>query len=113
MKKYIYLLNAVELLKKIATERRVEGVLFKDENTGRLTFKAYNRVSKKRQKDRMLRPLEHGWLKESPTRFKFYSSVKKELGCRLVSVAMHRDLKDAMSKLEVEELLKTEYRLKT
>ena len=113
MKKYIFLLNAVELLKKIATEKRAEGVLFIDTETGRLTFKAYNRVSKKRRPDRVLRELEHGWLKESPTRFKFYSSVKKVIGSRLVSVAMHRDLKDAMSKLEVDELLKTEYRLKT
>lgn len=107
MKKYIFLLNAVELLKKIATEKRAEGVLFIDTDTGRLTFKAYNRMNKKRRPDRILRQLEHGWLKESPTRFKFYSSVKKVIGSRLVSVAMHRDLKNAMSKLEVDELLKT------
>jgi hypothetical protein len=53
----------------------------------------------------VIRQLENGWLKESPTRFKFFNSVKKDLGSRLVSVAMHRDLQDAMSTLEVEELL--------
>ena len=113
MRKYILILNAIELLKQLLNGKRVEGVLFIDENTGKLTFKAYNRKSPKRQKDRLICPLETGWLKESPTRIKFYSSVKKVIGSRLVSVAMHRDLKDAMSKLEVDELLKTEYFLKT
>ena len=43
MKKYVFVLNAVELLGRLMNGKRVEGVLFIDENTGRLTFKAYNR----------------------------------------------------------------------
>ena len=43
MKKYIFVLNAIELLKQIAVGRRISGVLYIDENTGCLTFKAYNR----------------------------------------------------------------------
>ena len=82
----------------------VDGSIHRDPMTGTLTFKAYNHQSS-RKKDRIIRPLENGWLKESPTRIKFFSSVKKELGFRLVNVAMHRDLQDAMSTLEVEELL--------
>ena len=55
MKKYIFVLNGVELLKKIAVDKRAEGVLFIDESTGCLTFKAYNRKSKKRWRDRIIR----------------------------------------------------------
>ena len=41
MKKYIFVLNALELMSKLYVGKRVEGVLYVDQNTGRLTFKAY------------------------------------------------------------------------
>lgn len=102
MKKYIDI--TLETMESLVDGKRVEGSLHRDRETGRILFKAYNRQSRRR-KDRVIRQLEHGWLKESSTRIKFYNSVKKELGYRLVSVAMHRDLQSAMGTLEVEELL--------
>ena len=104
MRKYIWILNALELMTKVIAGKRVEGVLYMDEETGRLTFKAYNRQPRDRH-ERVVCHLENGWLKESATRIKFYNSVKKDLGFRLVNVAMHRDLKDAMSTLEVRDLI--------
>ena len=104
MKKFVDL--ALEVIENLDNDKCVEGSLRKDKKTGKIVFRAYVRQS--RRKDKLLRPLEHGWLRESATRFKFYNSVKKELGYRLVSVAMHRDLKDAMNKLEVDELLNKE-----
>ena len=102
MKKYIEISD--EALVRIESGRFVEGSLHKCKTTGKIVFNAYNRLSRKK-KDRIIRQLENGWLKESATRIKFYNSVKKDLGFRLVNVAMHRDLKDAMGALEVEELL--------
>ncbi len=102
MKKYIDI--TLETMESLVDGKRVEGSLHRDRETGRILFKAYNRQSR-RTKDRVIRQLEHGWLKESAKRYKFYNSVKKELGFRLVSVAMHRDLQSAMGTLEVEELL--------
>lgn len=102
MRKFIEI--PLEALERLVDGKFVEGSLHRDQWTGQLIFKAYNRQSR-RKKDRVIRQLEHGWLKESPTRIKFYNSVKKELGFRLVNVAMHRELQDAMSTLEVEELL--------
>ena len=102
MKKFIEI--ATEAIERLQNGKYVEGSLHRDSETGRIVFNAYNRLSRRRR-DRIVRQLENGWLKESPTRFKFYNSVKKSLGFRLVNVAMHRDLKDAMSTLEVEELL--------
>ena len=72
--------------------------------TGRLTFKAYNRQPRDRH-ERVICQLENGWLKESPQRYKFYTSAKKTLGRRLVDVVMHRELKQAMSVLEIEEIM--------
>jgi hypothetical protein len=105
MKKYIFLLNAVELLKKIATERRAEGVLYIDENTGRLTFKAYNRKSKKRWRDRIIQYLEHGWVKESKERIKVYESIPKIIGTTRMMVVLDREIKTAKDALVVKEII--------
>ena len=43
MRKNVYVLNAIELLGQLMNGKRVEGVLYIDQNTGKLTFKAYNR----------------------------------------------------------------------
>ena len=104
MKKYIFILDALNLMTKLIVGKRVEGVLYMDENTGRLTFKAYNRQPRQRH-ERVVCQLENGWLKESPQRYKFYNSVRKDLGRRIVNVVMHRELNTAMQTLEKEEIL--------
>ena len=38
MRKNIWILNALELMAKLIAGKRVEGVLYMDEETGRLTF---------------------------------------------------------------------------
>ena len=85
----------------------LEGSLHKEKKSKKcktIVFNMYHRL-RLRQKDRVVRVLEHGWFKESPKCYKLYTSVKKALGFRLVNVAMTRDLKDAMNALEVEDIL--------
>lgn len=79
MKKYVLVLNAIELFEKILNGRRVEGVLFIDKDTGKLTFKAYNRPFGHRRRDDLLKKTPWGWLKGSITRYKRYSSIPKDL----------------------------------
>ena len=105
MKKYILLLNAVELLKKIATEKRAEGVLYIDAVTGCLTFKAYNRKSKKRWRDRIIQYLEHGWVKESAERIKVYESIPKTIGTSRMMGVLDREIKSAKDALMVREVI--------
>ena len=104
VKKYIEMPE--EILVGLSEGRFVEGSLHRDPDTGRIVFNMYNRQSRKRPKDRMICPLETGWLKESQQRIKFYSSVKKELGVAEVHNAMERDLDKAMSALFMEKLHK-------
>ena len=104
MRKYIFILNAINVMAKLLKEKRVEGVLYLDQETGKITFKAYNRQPRDRH-ERVVCQLENGWLKESPQRYKFYNSVRKDLGRRLVDVVMHRELNAAMQVLEIEEML--------
>jgi hypothetical protein len=44
-----------------------------------ITFNAYNRLPRKRQKDDLLKKTPWGWLKASIERVKRYSSVPKDL----------------------------------
>ena len=80
MKKYIFVLNALELMTRLYVGKRVEGVLYMDENTGRLTFKAYNRQPRVREKDQLVKKLPWGWVKESLERIKVFGSFPKDMG---------------------------------
>lgn len=107
MKKYIFVLNAITLLGILKKGKRVEGVLFIDEETGCLSFKAYNRMPRvKRKRDRLIALLEHGWVKESTDRIKVYESVPKELGTPRVMTILDREhmaAKDALIDREIDE----------
>ena len=104
MKKYVFVLNAINVMAKLLKEKRVEGVLYLDENTGKLTFKAYNRQPRVRQKDRMVKKLPWGWVKESLERIKVYESIPKELGTARVMSILERETKEAKDALIDREL---------
>ena len=97
-----------EVLAAIMNGKCVEGRLRKQlSSLGThqvIGFVPYNRKPRGSQ-DKVICLLENGWLKESPRRIKFYNSVKKELGRRMVDVVMHRDLKSAMEVMEIQEIL--------
>ena len=55
MRKYVFVLNAIGLLEQLMNGKRVEGVLYLDQNTGKLTFKAYNRQPRVRHRDTLVK----------------------------------------------------------
>ena len=95
MKKYINIKDAAELLDSIACGKRVEGVLFKDKNTGCITFKAYQRKAPRHRYERLLCHLEHGWVKESQERIKVFESIPKCIGTPKVLTTLERETKEA------------------
>ena len=105
----LLLANNSEIMKKsvefskesitgIESGKKVVGQVFIDQISGKLTFKQFNR--NKRKKDTVIMALESGWLKESRTRMKFYSSVKKTVGARCIRRAMDRDFTAGMDAME-------------
>ena len=104
MKKYIFVLNAVNVMAKLLKEKRVEGVLFLDENTGKLTFKAYNRQPRVREKDRMVKKLPWGWVKESMERIKVFGSFPKDFCTAQILGLMNEHNQDAKNALIDKEL---------
>ncbi len=104
MKKYIFVLNAIELINKLMNGKRVEGVLYMDENTGRLTFKAYNRQERVRHKDQLVKKLPWGWVKESLERIKVFGSFPKDMGTAAVMGLLDEHTRDAKNALIDREL---------
>ena len=94
--------KSVEISKETVTViesfKKVVGELYIDKISGKLTFKKFNR--NKRKKDTVIMALESGWVKESQTRMKFYSSVKKAVGARCIRRAMDRDFMAGMDAME-------------
>lgn len=105
MKKFIFLMNAIELLDKLVDGKRVEGVLYIDQDTGRLTFKPWNRTAPKNRRDVLIRKLPWGWVKESLERIKVHGSFPKEMGMASILGELdghHRDAKKALVEKELD-----------
>ena len=103
IKKYIEI--AEEILIRLSEGRYVEGSLYRDKFTGRLVFKAYNRKPRVRIKDRLIRILEHGWVKESEERIKVFESVPKDIGTPRVMNVLERELKEVKNALIDREII--------
>ena len=105
MKKYIFILNAIELYKLLMSGKYVQGVLYMDQDTGRITFKAYNRQPRIREKDMLVKKLPWGWVKESVERIKVFGSFPKDVGTAQVMGLLEDTTRDAKNALIDRELI--------
>ena len=108
MKKFIFIVNAIELVQKLATGKRIQGVLYVDSNTGVLTFKAYNRNRDKCPKDVLVCKTPYGWVKQSLMRIKRFTSVPIDLAPseKLTALDHENELaKEAMLGCDVERMM--------
>lgn len=103
VKKYIVIPE--EILIRLAEGKYVEGSLHRDKFTGSITFNVYNRKPRIRLRNRLIRVLEHGWVKESEQRIKVYESIPKELGTARVMSVLDREMKEAKSALIDREII--------
>ena len=103
IKKYIEF--AEELLNSLAEGKHVQGALYRDEITGRITFKAYNCKPRIRLKDRIVRYLEHGWVKESRDRIKIYESIPKIVGTVRMIGVIDRETKEIKNALMTRDVI--------
>lgn len=104
MKKYIEVPEEA-LMRLVESDNCVRGALHRDKWTGKIYFKAYNDKPRIRLKDRLIRILEHGWVKESPQRIKVYESIPKNLGTARVMKVLDRETKEAKESLIDRELI--------
>ena len=77
---------------------KVEGRLWLEETEdGKFViwFQQYNRKPQPKQRNWLIRRLEHGWVKESVERIKVYESIPKEIGTRRILAVIDRETKEA------------------
>ena len=94
----------MELMNQLMNGKRVEGVLYVDQNTGKLTFKAYNRQARVREKDRLVKKLPWGWVKESVERVKVFGSFPKDFCMAQIIGRLNEHNEDAKNALIEKEL---------
>ena len=104
MRKNVFVLNAIELFGLLKNGKRVEGVLYMDQSTGKLTFKAYNRQPRVREKDRLVKKLPWGWVRESMERIKVFGSFPKDFCTAQVIELLNEHNQDAKNALIDREL---------
>ena len=103
MRKYIEL--SEEVIARLVCGKCVEGSLRRDEWTGKVTFRAYQRQSRIREKDRLVKKLPWGWVKESLERIKVYGSFPKDMGTARVMGLLEDHTRDAKNALIDREII--------
>ena len=108
IKKYIEVPE--EIFIRIAEGKCVQGSIKRDPYSGKLVFKPHNIAEyvtgyHRRQPDKLLASLEHGWLKESAKCIKYYCAVKKSIGIPRIISAMEREQKIATGHLMDREIV--------
>ena len=85
---------------------RVEGSVGYDPRMELGNLNAFNRKKRKRKRDRLVKKLPWGWIKESMERFKVFGSFPKDLGVAEVIALLndhHRSAKNALIEYEIIE----------
>ena len=102
MKKYIEIEE--EVLVRLLSGKYVEGSLHRDKWTSVITFNAYNRQPRKREKDQLVKKLPWGWVKESAKKLKVFGSFPKEYSTATVIGMLEEHTKDVKDALIDKEL---------
>ena len=105
MKKFIFIINALDIIAGLLKGERYEGVLYLDQETRVLTFKAWNRKAPKYRKERKIRDLDFGWLGETAKHYVRHEKYPKVLGASVILSMMDRGNEQAKDALIDHEIL--------
>ena len=93
-----------EVWERLSEGKCVEGSLRRDGWAGKITFRAYNRQARQREKDRMVKKLPWGWVRESLERIKVFGSFPKNVGTAATMHLLDDHVKEAKNALIDREL---------
>ena len=105
MKAKKYIAIEEEVLVRLVEGKYVEGSLHRDKWTGVITFNAYNRQPRKRHRDKLIKKLPWGWVKESARKLKVFGSFPKDMGTARVMGLVDDHTRDAKNALIDRELI--------
>ena len=90
---------------RMLTGKRIEGTLGYDLMTGKKDFNAFHRKTRSRLRDRLVKKLPWGWVKESQQRYKTFCSVPKDMPLDAIVTHFESDHQEAMQAVVDAELI--------
>ncbi len=87
------------------TGRKVEGSIGYDKWTGKKEFRAFNRKTRSRLRDKLIKKLPWGWVKESKERIKLYESIPKEFGVMKVLETLNEEYETATEAIVSNDII--------
>ena len=103
MRKYVEI--PLEIMERLVEGKCVEGSLRRDEWTGKVTFRAYQRQPRMRNRDGLVKKLPWGWVKESLERIKVFGSFPKDNGTAQVIGMLEEHTRGAKNALIEREII--------
>ncbi len=107
MKKFIFIINALDIITGLLRGEKYEGVLYWDKDARSITFKAWNRKAPKYQKHKKICDLDGGWLGETDIHIVRHEKFPKSLGTKTIISLMDRDHQQSTDALEVREIIES------
>ncbi len=105
MRKLVWVINAVDVVKTIKTGKKLQGVIAWDDKLGMITIKANNPPGVKVRKDSLLSRTDFGRVTESTQFYNIYEHIPKVLGLARITNAIDRDAKDAKAAIVTNEII--------
>lgn len=110
MRKFINILNAIEIFNRLNKGLTVEGSLFIDKETHQLSFNPYKMAKYqpgyyKRLKEVVINETDFGRITETPKTIKHYESYPKRMGVQRMIAAVERSAKDVKNAIMDREII--------
>jgi hypothetical protein len=105
MKKFIFIVNAIELIARLLAGESIEGKLYIDKETHVLTFKAWNRTAPKYTKYRKTGDTDYGSLWKSDKHLLWREKYPLSMGTDRILTAMEADKNHAQKNVVTDYII--------
>ena len=107
MKKFIFVVNAIELIARLLAGESIEGKLYIDKDTQVLTFKAWNRKAPKNTKYRKTGDTDYGGLWKSDRHLLWREKFPLSMGLDRILTAMEADKNQAQKNVVTDYIIES------
>ena len=105
MRKLVWVINAVDVVKTIKTGKKLQGVIAWDDKLGMITIKANNPPGVKGNKTSLQCSTDFGKVTETAQFYNVNEHFPKVLGLDRLKKAFDRDAKDAKAAIVINEII--------
>ena len=107
MKKFIFVVNAIELIARLLAGESFEGKLYIDKDTQVLTFKAWNRKAPKYTRYRKTGDTDYGGLWKSDRHLLWREKFPLSMGLDRILTAMEADKNQAQKNVVTDYIIES------